>query len=509
VGAAMTISCVALFAQEAKGNKFIALKDYRKEVPAREVQRFVDEILSGRRDGSKGASEVAPVVHHEGVSYVWKKGDKGSNVLLVAATRWDANALAIQEMLHQLADLLKMFCPSGGLISNALSLSTTSPLSADALREKPALVQSILEEMADFGYPQVTQAESLCELVLDTPSLEGKTVSALEALLRRRKKEGADDHGAGSATLDVTGAVPWRKSGIVYKKNEVYLDAIEKVSALVGSDGGLISGRVNGSIQMKVYLSGMPECKIGLNEKFMMEAESGYQGAASSTMEGRPTSVAQKSCRSQVALDYIKFHSAVKLQHYEADHQVHFVPPDGEFELLSYTVSDAKNFTLPFTVTSWYKSLGRTRGELNVKIKADFPSSLVAFQVITWIPLPKSTVKVNMQATGGKTKAKYVDLAKNQTHWKLSELRGGKEHKFKAIIEMMAKTELSSAAASATEAWEKSVPPLRLTFQVPMFTSTGLRIRFLKVHEKSGYQPVKWVRYLTQAGDDYEVRVSH
>ena len=76
--------------------------------------------------------------------------------------------------------------------------------------------------------------------------------------------------------------------------------------------------------------------------------------------------------------------------------QVHFVPPDGEFELLSYTVSDAKNFTLPFTVTSWYKSLGRTRGELNVKIKADFPSSLVAFQVITWIPLPKSTVKVNM-----------------------------------------------------------------------------------------------------------------
>ena len=75
-------------------------------------------------------------------------------------------------MLHQLADLLKMFCPSGGLISNALSLSTTSPLSADALREKPALVQSILEEMADFGYPQVTQAESLCELVLDTPSLE-------------------------------------------------------------------------------------------------------------------------------------------------------------------------------------------------------------------------------------------------------------------------------------------------------------------------------------------------
>jgi len=504
----MTVSCVALFAQEAKGNKFIALKDYRREVAAQDVQRFVDEILSGRRDGSKGASEVAPVVHHEGVSYVWKRGDRGSNVVAVAATRWDANVLAMQEMLRALLDNLKMFCPSGNIVSAALSLSTNAPLKADSLREKPALVLSILEEMADFGYPQVTQAESLCELVLDTPSLEGKTVNSLDALLRRRKKDGgADDHGAGVPTLDVTGAVPWRKNGIVYKKNEVYLDAIEKVSALVGADGALISGRVQGSIQMKVYLSGMPECKIGLNDKFMMEAESGYQTSSASNMEGRPTSVAQKACRSQVALDYIKFHQAVKLQQYESDHQVHFVPPDGEFELLSYTVSDAKNFTLPFTVTSWYKSLGRTRGELNVKIKADFPSSLVAFQVVTWIPLPKSTVKVSMQATGGKTKSKYVDLAKNQTHWKLSELRGGKEHKFKAIIEMMATTELQGTSDS--HAWEKNVPPLRLTFQVPMFTSTGLRIRFLKVHEKSGYQPVKWVRYLTCAGDDYEVRVSH
>ena len=319
--------------------------------------------------------------------------------------------------------------------------------------------------------------------------------------------QAAEDSNAGAATLGVTGAVPWRKHGIVYKKNEVYLDAIERVSALVGADGSLISGRVNGSIQMKVYLSGMPECKIGLNDKFMMEAESGFQQATSTALEGRPTSVAQKACRSQVALDYIKFHQAVKLQHYESDHQVHFVPPDGEFELLSYTVSDTKNFTLPFTVTSWYKSLGRTRGELNVKIRADFPSSLVAFQVITWIPLPKSTVKVNMQATGGKTKSKYVDLAKNQTHWKLSELRGGKEHKFKAIIETMAGTQLSGS--SPTKDWEKAVPPIKLTFQVPMFTSTGLRIRFLKAHEKSGYQPVKWVRYLTCAGDDYEVRVSH
>ena len=131
----------------------------------------------------------------------------------------------------------------------------------------------------------------------------------------------------------------------------------------------------------------------------------------------------------------------MKLQAYEAEHEVHFVPPDGEFELLSYHVSD--NFTVPFHIASSYTQLGRTRSEMNVKLRADFPSTLTAFQVILWMPLPKSAVKVQMSATGGKTKPKYVELDKHQMRWKLSELKGGREHKFQATIEMMAPTNLA------------------------------------------------------------------
>ena len=44
-----------------------------------------------------------------------------------------------------------------------------------------------------------------------------------------------------------------------------------------------------------------------------------------------------------------------------------------------------------------------------------------------------------------------------------------------------------------------------------MFTASGLRIRFLKVWEKSGYNSTKWVRYLCNSGKDtktghYEIR---
>lgn len=120
----------------------------------------------------------------------------------------------------------------------------------------------------------------------------------------------------------VTGAVGWRKEGIRYKKNEVFLDVIETVSMLMSAQarcccmGGKLQGKscgcarigcrasrcaaareavgeaappnrepqpgspcmlslqgsvlrcdVQGRLVMKAFLSGMPDIKLGLNEK--------------------------------------------------------------------------------------------------------------------------------------------------------------------------------------------------------------------------------------------------
>lgn len=48
------------------------------------------------------------------------------------------------------------------------------------------------------------------------------------------------------------------------------------------------------------------------------------------------------------------------------------------------------------------------------------------------------------------------------------------------------------------KAWSR--PPIAMEFQVPMFAASGLQIRFLKVVEKSHYNAIKWVRYITKAG---------
>ena len=67
--------------------------------------------------------------------------------------------------------------------------------------------------------------------------------------------------------LQVTGAVGWRKDNIKYKKNEIYLDIVEEVNLMMSSTGQVLRSDVNGKIVMKVFLSGMPDVKLGLNEK--------------------------------------------------------------------------------------------------------------------------------------------------------------------------------------------------------------------------------------------------
>ena len=48
------------------------------------------------------------------------------------------------------------------------------------------------------------------------------------------------------------------------------------------------------------------------------------------------------------------------------------------------------------------------------------------------------------------------------------------------------------------QVWSK--PPISMEFQVPMLAASGLHVRFLKIHEKSNYNTIKWVRYISKNG---------
>lgn len=55
----------------------------------------------------------------------------------------------------------------------------------------------------------------------------------------KKAKEAA---AAANATLAVTGAVGWRREGIKYKRNEIFLDIVEQVNVLMSQNGGAAGG---------------------------------------------------------------------------------------------------------------------------------------------------------------------------------------------------------------------------------------------------------------------------
>ncbi|KAA3475834.1 AP-2 complex subunit mu [Gossypium australe] len=287
-----------------------------------------------------------------------------------------------------------------------------------------------------------------------------------------------DDKPVPNATLQVTGAVGWRREGLVYKKNEVFLDIVESVNLLMSSKGSVLRCDVTGKILMKCFLSGMPDLKLGLNDKIGLEKES--------QLKSRPP----KSGKT-IELDDVTFHQCVNLTRFNSEKTVSFVPPDGEFELMKYRITEGVN--LPFRVLPTIKELGRTRMEVNVKVKSVFGAKMFALGVVIKIPVPKQTAKTSFQVTSGR--AKY-QASIDCLVWKIRKFPGQTEPTLSAEVELI-------STMAEKKSWTR--PPIQMEFQVPMFTASGLRVRFLKVWEKSGYNTVEWVRYITKAGS-YEIR---
>lgn len=54
----------------------------------------------------------------------------------------------------------------------------------------------------------------------------------------------------------VTGQIGWRREGIKYRRNELFLDVLEYVNLLMSPQGQVLSAHVAGRVVMKSYLSG-------------------------------------------------------------------------------------------------------------------------------------------------------------------------------------------------------------------------------------------------------------
>merc|ERR1712048_819583 len=214
-----------------------------------------------------------------------------------------------------------------------------------------------------MGYPQTTEVKILREFI--------KTQSHQLTVEQLRPPTA------------VTNAVSWRSEGIKHKKNEIFLDVVEKLNLLVSSNGSVLRSEIIGTLKMKSYLSGMPELKLGLNDKLLFEAN------------GRPTAKG-----TAVEMEDIKFHQCVRLARFENDRTISFIPPDGEFELMSYRLNAHVKplFAVEAVVDPMHS---RSRVEYMIKVKSQFKSRSVANNVEIHFPVPPDVASPSFKASIG------------------------------------------------------------------------------------------------------------
>jgi AP-2 complex subunit mu-1 len=195
-----------------------------------------------------------------------------------------------------------------------------------------------------------------------------------------------------------------------------------------------------------------------------------------------------------IALDDVRLHQCVRLSKFEQERAITFIPPDGEFELMSYRITE--NVDCPFKILPVVAERGRTKVDITLKMKSVFDKSISANNVVIKIPCPKATATASI-LTISQGKAKY-EPTNEALVWRIRRFPGETEYVLQA--------ELDLVPTVLEKSWT-SKPPISLDFQVPMFTASGLRVRFLRVQEKSNYKPIKWIRYVTKAGN-YQHRLA-
>uniref|UniRef100_A0A2K5Q7S5 MHD domain-containing protein n=1 Tax=Cebus imitator TaxID=2715852 RepID=A0A2K5Q7S5_CEBIM len=202
---------------------------------------------------------LTPLLSYGEVHFLWIKHN---SLYLVAATLKNTNASLVHSFLYK---TIEVFC------------DYFKELEEESIQDNFVIVYELLDELMDFSFPQTTESKIL--------------------------------------------AVSWCSEGIKYK-NEVFIDVIESVNLLVNANGSVLLSEIVGTIKLNVFLSGMPELRLGFNDCMLFEL-TGLSGSKNKSVE----------------LEDVKFHQCVRLSRFDNDHTISFIPPDGDFEFMSYCLS--------------------------------------------------------------------------------------------------------------------------------------------------------------------------
>jgi len=427
--------------------------------------------------------DVLPVMEvpetNHGTVYIISTLRDGLSYLAVVPG--EVSPLMILEFLHRVADIFVDYFGN--------------PADESAVKENFSTVYQLLEEMVDYGWPLTTEPNAL-KAMIRPPSIMSKITTAVFA----------NTNVSNALPSGTISNMPWRAAGVTYTQNEFYMDIVEEVDAIIdAASGNIVQSDVSGRIQCQCQLSGIPDLVLTFKD---------------------PT-----------LIDDCSFHPCVRYGRFEREKVVSFVPPDGNFELLKYSISgDRKaNFSPPLECHSqWnvFKPLKNNAGSsssaeveysarLMVTVRVKSLSSLITSasrnknvrmmveDVAITIPFPKQLRTATFQVSTGSV---VYDEAGKIAKWTVGKLADDPtlpRVQLVATLKMnppKKHTRQDTGDSDDEEEKEVASPNFSLHWKIPLTSVSGLTVSGLSITGES-YQPYKGVRNITKSGL-YQVRYS-
>ena len=178
------MSVSAFLILNGKGETIIS-RYYRDDVSRTTAESFGTKVIAAKELGA------GPVKMLDGASFLWTR--HGPSIYFVAVTRGNSNPALVFEFLFQWIRILKSY------------LGET--FDEESLRNSMTLIYELMDETMDFGYPQICAVDVL------------RTYINLGTV----RAKGEEQPDAGQLTSQITGIVDWRREGLRFRKNEVYI----------------------------------------------------------------------------------------------------------------------------------------------------------------------------------------------------------------------------------------------------------------------------------------------
>ncbi|CDI77323.1 hypothetical protein, conserved, partial [Eimeria acervulina] len=154
----------------------------------------------------------------------------------------------------------------------------------------------------------------------------------------RRPVAAAAGGGGFSSSSGGGGAGAAGAAAAARRRSEIFVDVIEKLSAVLSGDGRLLHASLEGFIQMKSYLDSPPLLKLALTDQLPVAANG--------------VGLCAERCTFQEGVDFSAF---------ESERLLLFKPPAGEFVLMNYRIKNIN--VMPFRVFPLVEELAHSKAE--------------------------------------------------------------------------------------------------------------------------------------------------